>query len=242
MTAETKSAPSLRIGRRIAAVVAHADDEALGCGGTLRRHALAGDKVWIIILADGETSRSSTLAATASGDAVARREAAARAAAEILGAQHVIIHRFPDNRLDTCALLDIIKVIEGHIEEFSPDTVYTHHAGDVNVDHRRVHEAVVTACRSQPSHPVETLLFFETISSTEWQPPSSAPPFLPNWFVDISGTLEAKLSALHAYGDEMRAWPHPRSYEGVTHLARWRGATVGCEAAEAFVLGRAIKR
>lgn len=223
--------------QRVAAIVAHADDEVLGCGGTLRRHALAGDAVSLIILADGETSRSTGSAPDA---AIARREAAARLAAATLGIGDLVIHRFPDNRLDTEALLDIIKVVETHIERIAPDTVYTHHAGDLNLDHRRVHEAVVTACRPQPGRRVGNLLFFEVVSSTEWQTPGSAPPFLPNWFVDITSTLDAKLKALEAYGDEMRNWPHPRSYEGVKHLARWRGAIAGCEAAEAFVLGRHI--
>ena len=119
--------------------------------------------------------------------------------------------------------------------------VYSHWIGDVNIDHRRIHEAVVAACRPQPGHPVESLLFFEVASSTEWQTPGSAPAFQPNWFVDISATLDTKLAALAAYQAELRDWPHPRSTRGVEHLARWRGSTVGCEAAEAFVLGRHLR-
>jgi N-acetylglucosamine malate deacetylase 1 len=222
----------------VMAVVAHADDEVLGCGGALRRHVLAGDEVWTIILADGETSRNGV----SSDAAITRRESAARDAAAVLGVQNVFLHRFPDNRLDSCALLDIVKAVEGHIEGAAPDTIYTHHAGDVNIDHKRVHDAVVTACRPQAGHPVQTLLFFETASSTEWQVPGAAPAFQPNWFVDISDHLERKLRALESYAEEMRAWPHPRSIEGVMHLARWRGATVGCEAAEAFILGRQVRR
>ncbi len=224
--------------RRVMAIVAHADDEVLGCGGTLRRHVLAGDQVWTVVLADGETSRGGVLAEAA----IARRESTAREVAAILGVHNIFLHRFPDNRLDTCALLDIIKVVEEHIGEAGPDTIYTHHSGDVNIDHKRVHDAVVTACRPQAGHPVQTLLFFETASSTEWQVPGAAPAFQPNWFVDISDQLQTKLRALEAYSEEMRAWPHPRSLEGVEHLARWRGATVGCEAAEAFVLGRRVHR
>jgi N-acetylglucosamine malate deacetylase 1 len=233
MTARSKRAP-----RRVAAIVAHADDEVLGCGGTLRRHALAGDDVSVIILADGESSRDAGSPADA---AVAQREAAARRAADALGVRHVTIHRLPDNRLDTLALLDIVKVVETHIDEIAPEIIYTHHGGDLNIDHRRVHQAVVTACRPQPGFGVDTLLFFEVASSTEWQTPGSAPAFLPNWFVDVSSTLDAKLKALEAYDDEMREWPHPRSYQAVKHLAHWRGATVGCDAAEAFVLGRRLE-
>lgn len=147
---------------------------------------------------------------------------------------------FPDNRMDTIALLAITKAVETLIAEHQPEMVFTHHAGDVNIDHRRMHEAVVTACRPQYDHPVKTLLCFEVPSSTEWQLPGSAPTFAPNWFVDISETLDRKLAALEAYAAELRTWPHPRSRQGIEHLAHWRGATVGVDAAEAFILGRQL--
>ena len=130
------------------------------------------------------------------------------------------------------------EVALGLIAEHQPSTVFTHHPGDMNVDHRCVHEAVVTACRPQPGNLVKTLLLFEVPSSTEWQTPWTAPVFAPNWFVEISQTLERKLAALDVYAAEMRPWPHPRSLQGVEHLARWRGASSGVDAAEAFVLAR----
>ena len=143
--------------------------------------------------------------------------------------------------MDTVALLDITKAVEALIAEYSPEMVLTHHAGDVNIDHRRLHDAVVTACRPQKGKSVNTLLCFEVPSSTEWQLPGSGPVFAPNWFVDISSTLDRKLLALDAYAAELRDWPHPRSRQGVEHLVRWRGATVGVDAAESFVLGRQLK-
>jgi LmbE family N-acetylglucosaminyl deacetylase len=223
--------------QRVLAVVAHPDDEVLGCGGALALHVARGDDVSIVILADGESSRASA------GDAsIANREEVARQAASILGAARIFFHGLPDNQLDTRSRLEIVRIIEARVAELSPDIVYTHHSGDVNIDHRIVHEAVVTACRPQGGYPVDTLLFFEIPSSTEWQPPGSALAFLPNWFVDISAALEIKRKALQAYDSEMRRWPHPRSYEGIESLARWRGATIGCDAAEAFMLGRQIQR
>jgi LmbE family N-acetylglucosaminyl deacetylase len=222
---------------RVIVFAAHGDDEVLGCGGTIRRHVLDGDEVSIVIFADGETSRGGGK----SKAAVANREAAAHKAADILGAGNVFIHQLPDNQLDTVPLLDLTRLAEKYIGELRPHTVYTHQVGDLNADHRQVHEAVVTACRPQGDCPVRRLLFFEIPSSTEWRAPSAGAAFIPNWFVDISAVLERKIDALKVYGAEMRPWPHPRSYEGVTHLARWRGATVGCEAAEAFVLGREIR-
>ena len=166
--------------------------------------------------------------------------AVAEQAGAALGAASVEFGGCPDNRMDSLALLDVTKMIERLVERYQPTTVLTHHRGDVNIDHRQIHDAVVTACRPQPGHPVRRLLFFEVNSSTEWQPPYSAAPFVPSVFVDISATLERKLEALRLYESEMRPWPHARSVEAVEYLARWRGATVGVDAAEAFVHGREI--
>lgn len=217
-------------------VVAHPDDEVLGCGGAIARHCSAGDRVAVLILADGVTSRGET----APSDLTARQGAAGRANA-ILGVQDVTLLAYPDNRMDEVVLLDVVKDVERVIARCQPDTIYTHHAGDVNIDHRRVHDAVIAACRPQPGHCVRQLLFCETPSSTEWRPPASQHVFAPNWYVDISLTLQTKLQALAAYQAELREFPHPRSLRGVEHLAGWRGASVGVVAAEAFELGRLIR-
>lgn len=220
---------------RILVLAAHPDDEVLGCGGALARHAEEGANIHVAFLADGVNSRDGVDQAALG----TRRDAARRALAE-LGVSSVSFGDLPDNRLDTVPLLDIVKLAEIQIAAHRPDTLYTHHAGDVNIDHRRLHEAVIAATRPQAGQPVRTLLFFEVASSTEWQPPGSAPVFAPNWFVDIGPQLERKLRALDAYAMELRSWPHPRSRRGVEHLARWRGATIGAEAAEAFILGRRL--
>ena len=223
----------------VVVIAAHADDEVLGCGGTLARMAREGRPVHILLLADGETSRGDQPEAVDPAKATAR-DSAAVTAARILGCASVESLGLPDNRLDRLELLDIIKMIEGFVFKHQPRTLLTHHAGDVNIDHRIVHDAVMAVCRPQPGHPVKELLFFEVASSTEWRPAGSAAPFQPNWFVDISSTLDIKLKALESYQAELRPFPHPRSVRAVQALAAWRGATAGVEAAEAFVLGRRI--
>jgi N-acetylglucosamine malate deacetylase 1 len=221
-------------------IAAHPDDEVLGCGGTIARHTNAGDQVQVLIVAEGATSRQLQRdRSQATGELSALAQAAQRAGA-ILGSQGMELLDLPDNRLDSLDLLDLIKQIEERIARHQPQVVYVHHAGDVNVDHRRLHEAVVTACRPTPGQPVRLLLSFEVASSTEWQPPGSAPPFQPNWFVDISAQWPRKREALVAYASEMRPWPHARSLEALEHLVRWRGAQVGVEAAEAFCLLRQL--
>ena len=219
-------------------IAAHPDDEVLGCGGTIAKLASEGVLVNVAFLADGVFSRES-------GQKDQRielkdRRTAAQQACNILGVKSVSFGDFPDNKMDVSPLLDIVKAVEELISKHQPDTLFTHHCGDVNIDHRRIHEAVVAACRPQNGHPVKKILTFEVASSTEWQLPYSAPSFLPNYFVDISSTSDKKLAALDLYVKELRPWPHPRSRRAVEHLAHWRGATIGVEAAEAFMLGRQL--
>ena len=210
----------------------------MGCGGTIAKFTDDAAVVHVAFLADGVFSRAGEQVAQKL-ELEARRVAAQKACA-ILGVKSLSFGDFPDNRMDTIPLLEITREVEKLIAKYQPEIILTHHAGDVNVDHRRLHEAVVIACRPQHGHSVKTLLCFEVPSSTEWQLPNSAPMFAPNWFVDISATLERKLAALEMYSAELRDWPHPRSRQGIQHLAHWRGATVGVDAAEAFMLGRQL--
>lgn len=225
---------------KVLIVAAHPDDEVLGCGGTIARHAEAGDQVNVLIVAEGATSRQQQRDRTQATLELSNLAKAAQRAGEILGAKGVELLDLPDNRLDSLDRLDLIKEIEMRLARHQPQVVYVHHAGDVNVDHRRLHEAVVTACRPTPGNTVQRLLSFEVASSTEWQAPGSAPAFQPNWFVDISAQWARKRNALEAYNSEMRPWPHARSIEALEHLARWRGAQVGMGAAEAFCLLRQL--
>ena len=225
---------------KILVIAAHPDDEVLGCGGTIARHADAGDQVHILIMAEGATSRQLQRNRAQASEELSTLEEAAKTAGKILGVAGVELLDLPDNRLDSLDRLDLIKQIENRICCNQPEVNYEHHAGDVNVDHRRLHEAVTTACRPTPGQLVRRILSYEVASSSEWQPPGSGPAFTPNWFVDISGQWDRKRAALLAYASEMRAWPHARSLKALEHQARWRGAQVGVEAAEAFFLLRQV--
>jgi LmbE family N-acetylglucosaminyl deacetylase len=160
-------------------------------------------------------------------------------AASILGA---IPHHLglPDNRFDSMDLLDVVKAVEEHRDEVQPDLVLTHHAGDLNIDHRVTSDAVLTAFRPVPGTRPTTILAFETLSSTEWSAVQNGHPFWPNWFEDATPGLDRKVEAMAAYQHELRDWPHPRSLEGVRIAARRWGMTVGLEAAEAFMLLRRV--
>lgn len=225
---------------KVLVIAAHPDDEVLGCGGTIAKHVAAGDEVSIHILAEGATSRTPFRDCEGHVDALSELAQSAGCAAKILGAT-TVLHGLPDNRLDSLDLLDIVKLIEGFVFAYRPEIIYTHHSSDVNIDHQIIHRAVVTACRPLPGQSVQSLLFFEIPSSTEWQVLSNTAAFVPNWFVSIEETLDCKVHALESYNSEMREFPHPRSITAVRALAAWRGASIGAKAAEAFVLGRVIR-
>lgn len=221
--------------KKILIVAAHADDEVLGCGGTIARHVAEGDAVHVIFMADGVGSRGDEQITE-----LEARNQARDAALKILGVIEWHALDFPDNRMDSVPLLDVVQALEPIVRKIQPERVYTHHHGDLNVDHRVTHQAVLTACRPLPGSSVREILAFEVMSSTEWATPGLA-PFIPNAFVDISAYLPKKLEALAAYELEMRPAPHSRSVEHIEALARHRGHSMGVAAAEGFEVVRVVE-
>ena len=226
--------------KTVLVIAAHPDDEVLGCGGTILKHSQEGDKVFVIIAAEGLTSRQNKRNREIVSNELNDLIVTANKAAEILQVAGIEFLQLPDNRLDSMDRLDLIKLIEEKIRKFEPEIVYTHHSGDVNVDHRRLYEATITACRPMPGNKVNRILTYEVLSSTDWQPKGSYESFQPNVFVDISDQFQKKIQALNIYSSEMRPWPHSRSIKAIEHLAKLRGSQVGREAVEAFNLIREI--
>jgi len=220
--------------KTVLVVAAHADDEALGCGGTIARHVEEGDAVHLVLMADGVHSRRESSEAD-----FARRIEASKRAQSILGISFSQSLELPDNKMDSVPLLEIVQKLEPILKEIQPSVVYTHHHGDLNIDHRLTHAAVMTACRPVPGSSVREIYGFEVLSSTEWVSQKGA-PFLPDYFVDITQQLRAKLDALKAYAEEMRKPPHSRSMAHAEVLAHHRGYSVGVDAAEAFEVYRII--
>lgn len=202
--------------------------------------AMAGHDVFIAILGEGATSRFSKRE-EADVALVGQLRTNSHEAADVVGAREVFLYGLPDNRFDSVNLLDVVKIVEELVRRLSPQAVYTHHPGDLNIDHGIVSRAVLTATRPTKGSPVREVYAFEVASSTEWAFQQVAPPFRPNTFVDISSTLEAKIQALMKYPTEVQPFPHPRSREALTSIAHRWGGVAGCDAAEAFELIRAIR-
>jgi LmbE family N-acetylglucosaminyl deacetylase len=225
---------------RVSVVAAHPDDEVLGCGGTVARLRREGHDVSFLILGEGATSRYDHRAAAVTEE-VSLLERDARSAARLLDVDDVRFGGLPDNRFDSVPLLDCVKIVEHLIEEVEPAAVYTHHPGDLNIDHLVTFRAVMAATRPIAGHSVRDVYAFEVASSTEWAFGRLEPVFRPSVFVDISETLEANIAAMEAYRSEARAWPHPRSPEALQAIARRWGSVAGLDAAEAFELVRSIR-
>ncbi|MDC0336049.1 PIG-L family deacetylase [Pseudodesulfovibrio sp.] len=213
-------------------VAAHPDDEVLGCGGTMARLAAEGHHVSVAILGEGATSRG--LESDVAQEAKAKLAAQAAQAAEILGVCPPSMHELPDNRFDSLDLLDVVKIVEELVDTHRPELIFTHHPGDLNIDHQITHRAVVTAARPLESCSVRRILAFEIPSSTEWASPMLSASFVPTTMMDIAGYLETKLLALQQYSGELGSDTHPRSLKHVSELAGVRGRAAGFSAAESF--------
>jgi len=216
--------------RSVLVIAAHPDDEVLGCGGTVALHARAGDEVTAVIACEGESLRY--------GPGGVGQSEHSRRAAEMLGLKESRRLGFPDQRLDTLTLLDLIAPLERAVREVRPAVVYCQFGGDANRDHELLFRAALVATRPLELF-LEAVYAFDTASSTEWGYPRS---FVPDTWVDISTTLEQKLCAMACYESEVRPYPHPRSLEALRHRAHAWGNQCCMEAAEVFMTVRRTLR
>jgi LmbE family N-acetylglucosaminyl deacetylase len=229
-------------GKRILLVVAHPDDELLGCGASLNKLINEYDcRVKVVILGEGITSRSEKRNVLEWQKQLDVHKGNIRKAQQAIGYQELSTYQFPDNRFDSVDLLDIIKTIEAEKNAFNPSVVMTHHGGDLNIDHQRTFEAVVTSCRPMSQEMVKSIITFETPSGTEWRAVSDPRHFLPNLFFAVTEkNMEAKITGMEFYEFEKRPYPHPRSPEALRIQARRWGVAIGADFAEAFTIIRSI--
>ena len=228
--------------KRIMVVAAHPDDELLGLGATM--HKLIKERsiqTRVIILGEGITSRSDTRDTEQWKEVLEKHHRNVETARRLIGYHSVQAYDFSDNRFDSHVLLDIVKVVEHEKEQFRPDFIFTHHGGDLNIDHQLTFQAVMTATRPMEYEQVKAVFTFETPSASDWQASCDPRHFMPNLYMEISGAdLKAKCDAMAAYEFESRAFPHPRSEEALRILAQSRGYIVGKRLAEAFQMVRMI--
>ena len=218
---------------KVLVVAAHPDDDVIGCGGTIAKHANLNDEIRVLFLADGVSSRSNNYHSEK-----LRRQESAKSSLNILGVTNMVFLDLKDNQLDSYPLLDIVQKIESVCRGFEPNIIYTHHYDDLNIDHAIACKATLTAFRPIPGYSPCQILMFEVPSASGWGVKRSS--FNPNVYNDISQFWDQKKEALTSYMEEMREYPHARSLESLESLARYRGASVGIDLAESFELCRWI--
>lgn len=230
-----------KIKKNILVIAAHPDDEVIGCGGTMARFAKEGSRIFTVILGEGITSRDESRDRGKREQQIQELKKQIKKANNILGVKESFVFDLPDNRFDTVPLLDIIKIIERIKHKINPGVVFTHHRGDLNIDHKITLEAVMAAFRPLKGSATNEIYSFEVASSTEWSAVQDSNYFKPNFFVDITNTLKKKIKAFKEYRSELRDFPHPRSPEAVEIIAKRRGIEAGLKAAEAFEVIRLIR-
>ena len=218
---------------KVLVIAPHPDDEVLGCGGTIRKHVLGGDEVYLCIVTKAYSPEWPE-------DEVKERKEEVLGVNAILGIEKTHFLDLPTVRLDTMPQKELNDSIARVVEKVKPEVIYIPHKGDVNKDHRLVFEAAMVALRPLKGNTVSRIFCYETLSETEWGAPDADSFFVPNVYVNITDTLETKLAAMSAYRTELKDYPHPRSLEMLKILAQKRGSEAGLDAAEAFMLVREI--
>lgn len=220
---------------KILAIAPHPDDETLGCGGALLRHKAQGDEIhWVVVTETYSPQWSAEFIKRKALEVVAVGKAYGMASVQKLG--------FPTIRLDGIPLTDLIDGVRKAIETVRPDVVYLVHDGDVHTDHHAVFTATLSVLKTfyMKKWRVKRILSWETLSSTEAAPPQLHRLFVPNVYFDISPYLEQKIGIMNMYESEKQSDPFPRGPRAIRALARYRGASIGVDYAEAFMLIREV--
>jgi len=219
--------------KNILVIAPHPDDEVLGCGGIIRKFANEGNQVFVLIATRG----SSKLFDQTKVENV-RKEALE--AHEFLGVSNTFFLDYPAPELDTVPIADLSRDFARIISENNIEVLFLPHRGDIHNDHKAVFNAGLVAARPVGNYSVKEIYCYETLSETEWAAPFASDVFIPNFFVGIEDTFEAKKKAMQYFKSQLRDFPNPRSLEALEALAKFRGATVGYKRAEAFMIIRQI--
>lgn len=221
--------------KSILIIAAHPDDEVLGCFGTVAKLIKNGYEAYTLILSEGKTSRENV-----DKKDLELLQLEMKQANDLIGIKKVFSANFPDNAFDSVPLLKIVKEIEKIKNEIKPEIIFTHHIGDMNIDHQITHKAVLTATRPMQGESVKTIYSMEIPSSTEWNSYSAQNAFISNVFFGIEDTIDLKINAMAKYKSELREYPHPRSLQHIKELAKVNGTKVGLNYSENFWLVRGI--
>lgn len=215
-------------------IAPHPDDEIIGVGGTIAKKAAEGHDVYVCIITKGCEPLFHK-------DYVEQGRSECRKADAFLGVRETIFLDFPAVMLEKVPRYKLNNGILNVIQKIKPDDVYIPHRGDLQIDHKMVVDAAMVALRPKYEHKVKRIYTYETLSETGWDIPNTTNEFIPTVYENISKTLEKKIAAMNIFQSQLAAFPAARSIEAIEALAKYRGAIVSVNAAEAFSLIREVK-
>lgn len=219
---------------RVLVFAPHPDDEIIGVGGTIAKRIQNGDEVYVCIV-------TKALDTMFPRELIKQGRKECREADAKLGVKETIFLDFPAVMLETVPRYELNGKISEVVQRIRPDEVYIPHRGDMQLDHQMVVDSAMVAVRPRGNYYPKRVYAYETLSETGWNIPNTVNEFIPTVYEDISGTLKAKLEAMNIFQSQLAPFPAARSIGAIEALARYRGATVNVNAAEAFNLIREIK-
>ena len=215
-------------------IAPHPDDEIIGVGGTIAKRAKAGDEVYVCVVTKGQEPMFKR-------EFIEQGRRECREADAKLGVKETIFLDFPAVMLETIPRYEFNGKIAEVVQQIRPDEVYIPHRGDMQIDHQMVVDAAMVAVRPRGKNYPKRVYAYETLSETGWNIPNTVNEFIPTVYEDISDTFREKLEAMRLFQSQLAEFPEARSIGAIEAIARYRGATVNVEAAEAFTLIREIK-
>lgn len=215
-------------------IAPHPDDEVLGVGGTIAKRISQGHTVYVCVVTKGCLPLFKE-------ELVEQGRFECKTADKFLGVKQTIFLDFPAAMLEEVPRYKLNDAILNVVQKVKPDEVFLPHRGDMQLDHKMVVDAAMVALRPKYAHIVKRIYAYETLSETGWDIPNTINEFIPSVYEDITTTLKTKLEAMTLFKSQLGNFPEARSVEALESLAKFRGSTVNCKAAEAFSLIREIK-
>ena len=219
---------------KVLVIAPHPDDEVIGVGGTIAKKAREGHEIYVCVV-------TKAFPPLFSEEIVEQARNECREADKTLGVVETYFMDFPAVMLETVPRYKLNEGLLKYIQKIKPEEVYIPHRGDMQLDHKIIVDATMVALRPKYEHVVKRIYAYETLSETGWDIPNVINEFIPNVYEDITGEIETKLNAMKLFKSQLGDFPDARSLGAIDALARYRGATVNVNAAEAFSLIREIK-
>ena len=221
--------------KKILVLSPHADDEVLGCGGSISKYSKKGYDINVLILTNAYKGAPDVF--SKKDIEIVRKEA--KNANKIIGTKRLYFEDLPALRLNQIPTYKISKIIDSYIKKIQPEIIFLPSGNDIHEDHKIIFKAAKVSARINKKTSIKKILSYEVLSETEWN--ENEKSFNPNYYVNLNkSNINDKVNAFLKYKSQIKKLPHPRSKEGILNLSKVRGSQVYMRYAEAFKVEKII--